>query len=106
MSVGDVKSELRQFVRLTRAARSSAERDDAMAGFGVAMTTLIAEEGWARVAAFIPTATEPPILDTLATLVVLLDVVPVSPAAVGSTANADVANVSLSNANHAVQSIL
>ena len=69
MSVGDVKSELRQFVRLTRAARSSAERDEAMAGFGVAMTTLIAEESWTRVAAFIPTATEPPILDTLATLV-------------------------------------
>ena len=34
MSVGDVKSEPRQFVRLTRAARSSAELDEAMAGFG------------------------------------------------------------------------
>lgn len=69
MSVGDVKSELRQFVRLTRAARSAAEREDAAAGFGVALTTLIAEEEWRRVAAFIPTTSEPPIVDVLETLV-------------------------------------
>ncbi|MFM6968226.1 MAG: 5-formyltetrahydrofolate cyclo-ligase [Microbacteriaceae bacterium] len=69
MSVGEVKAELRQFVRLTRAARSSAEREESTAGFGIAMTTLVAEEGWGRVAAFIPTATEPPVTDTLAFLV-------------------------------------
>jgi hypothetical protein len=69
MPVGDVKAELRQFVRLTRSARSSAEREEASAGFGVAMMTLVAEEGWSRVAAFIPTSTEPPITDTLASLV-------------------------------------
>lgn len=69
MSVGEVKAELRQFVRLTRAARSSAERDEATAAFGIAMTTLVAEEGWTRVAAFIPMSTEPPVTDTLAALV-------------------------------------
>lgn len=69
MPVGDVKAELRQFVRLTRSARSVDERDEASAGFGIAMTTLIAEERWTRVAAFIPTSTEPPITDTLASLV-------------------------------------
>lgn len=69
MSVGDVKAELRQFVRLTRSARSVGEREEATAGFGVAMTTLVAEEGWTRVAAFIPTSTEPPITDTLASLI-------------------------------------
>lgn len=69
MSVGDVKSELREFVRLTRGARSDAEREEAAAGFGVALTTLVAEEDWRSVAAFIPTSTEPPILETLESLV-------------------------------------
>lgn len=69
MSARDVKTELRQFVRLTRSARSVAEREASTAGFGVALTTLIAEEEWRRVAAFIPTPTEPPILDTLESLV-------------------------------------
>lgn len=69
MSVGEVKSELRQFVRLTRAARSSVELDEATAGFGVAMATLVSEEGWTRVAAFIPTSTEPPVTETLASLI-------------------------------------
>ena len=69
MSVGDTKSELRRFVRLTRAARSARELDEAVTGFGVALTTLIAEEKWRRVAAFIPTATEPPILTLLESLV-------------------------------------
>lgn len=69
MSVGDIKSELRQFVRLTRAARSSAELDEAGTAFGIALVTLIAEEKWRRVAAFIPTASEPPILGVLESLV-------------------------------------
>lgn len=80
MTVGDAKSELRKFVRLTRAARSKAEREEAAAGFGVALTTLVAEEEWTRVAAFIPTATEPPILDAVEGLVAkgIEVVVPVS----------------------------
>ncbi len=69
MTVGDGKSELREFVRLTRAARSAGERDEAAAGFGVALLTLIAEEDWHSVAAFIPTSSEPPILDALEALV-------------------------------------
>lgn len=69
MSVGDAKSELRRFVRLTRAARSARELDEAQTAFGIALATLIAEEKWTRVAAFIPTATEPPILGVLESLV-------------------------------------
>lgn len=69
MSVGDVKSELRQFVRLTRAARSADELDVAQTAFGIALTTLISEEQWGRVAAFIPTPSEPPILGVLESLV-------------------------------------
>lgn len=82
MSVGDIKSELRQFVRLTRSARSVDERERASAGFGIALTTLIAEEDWRRVAAFIPTSSEPPILDALESLVAagVMVTVPVSTA--------------------------
>lgn len=69
MSTDDAKSELRQFVRLTRAARNPHELDVAQTAFGIALTTLISEEKWNRVAAFIPTPTEPPILGVLESLV-------------------------------------
>ena len=66
MSAGDVKSELRTFVRLTRAARSETERVRAQAEFAASLSGLIAELGWRHIAAFIPTNSEPPILDALA----------------------------------------
>jgi 5-formyltetrahydrofolate cyclo-ligase len=71
MPAGDVKSELRAFVRLTRAARSENERAEAQTEFTAALSHLIAEHGWRNIAAFIPTATEPPILGALADMLAL-----------------------------------
>ena len=68
MPVGDVKSEIRAFVRLTRAARSETERVTARAEFAASLSSLIAEHGWQHIAAFIPTASEPPILGVLTDL--------------------------------------
>lgn len=69
MPVGDAKAELRQFVRLTRAARSERERAAASADFDRALLALAETESWTRLAAFIPTPTEPPILGAIRELV-------------------------------------
>ncbi len=62
MPVGETKAELRRFVRLTRAARSRDELAAASQEFDRALLALAESEAWTRIAAFIPTPTEPPIL--------------------------------------------
>lgn len=62
MPVGETKAELRRFVRLTRAARSRDELTTASQEFEQALLALAESESWSRIAAFIPTPTEPPIL--------------------------------------------
>lgn len=59
------KPELRDLVRLTRSARSAASLAESAAGFDEAITAIVAEHGWVRIAAFLPTAQEPPITETL-----------------------------------------
>ena len=61
MDTDDVKSELREFVRLTRAARSAPERRAAEVSLRDFVDYLADEFSWRRVAAFIPTAVEPPL---------------------------------------------
>jgi 5-formyltetrahydrofolate cyclo-ligase len=69
MSTDEVKSELRSFVRLTRGARSDADRDAATTSLRDFLDYLADEFSWRRIAAFIPTATEPPIAPGLDDLV-------------------------------------
>ena len=69
MPVGDAKAELRRFVRLTRAARSVDELAAASVEFDRGLLALAESESWSRVAAFIPTPTEPPILGAIRQLV-------------------------------------
>lgn len=59
------KPELRDLVRLTRSARSVTSLAESAAGFDEAITAIVAEHGWVRIAAFLPTAQEPPITETL-----------------------------------------
>jgi len=61
MAIGDDKAELRAFVRLTRASRSSGERAAAEPGYTDVLALLADQFSWTRIAAFIPTPTEPPI---------------------------------------------
>lgn len=61
MATDEVKSELREFVRLTRAARSASDRVAAEASLRDFVDYLADEFSWRRVAAFIPTAIEPPL---------------------------------------------
>ena len=65
MSVGETKAELRRFVRLTRAARSHNELAAASVEFDRALLALAESESWTRIAAFIPTPTEPPIVGAI-----------------------------------------
>ena len=65
MSVGETKAELRRFVRLTRAARSHDELAAASVEFDRALLALAESESWTRIAAFIPTPTEPPIVGAI-----------------------------------------
>lgn len=82
MTTGDDKAELRAFVRLTRAARSTEELASASADFERFLVYLSDQYGWRRIAAFIPTPTEPPIARGLNTLVLagVSVIVPVSEA--------------------------
>lgn len=82
MTTGDDKAELRAFVRLTRAARSTEELASASADFERFLVYLSDQYGWRRIAAFIPTPTEPPIAHGLNTLVLagVSVIVPVSAA--------------------------
>ena len=82
MTTGDDKSELRAFVRLTRAARSTEELASASADFERFLVYLSDQYGWRRIAAFIPTPTEPPIAHGLNMLVLagVSVIVPVSAA--------------------------
>jgi 5-formyltetrahydrofolate cyclo-ligase len=80
MTIGDDKAELRAFVRLTRAARPAGERSAAELGYTDVLALLADQFSWSRIAAFIPTPSEPPIargLDELVRLGVSV-VVPVS----------------------------
>ena len=63
------KAELRAFVRLTRAARSTEELISASDDFEQFLVFLADQYGWRRIAAFIPTPTEPPNARGLNTLV-------------------------------------
>jgi len=101
MTTRDDKAELRAFVRLTRAARSSDELAAASTSFEQFLGVLSDQYGWRRIAAFIPTATEPPIAHGLNTLVLagvsvivpvsaadgLLDWIELGPDAIWSTTN-------------------
>ena len=80
MTIGDAKAELRAFVRLTRAARPAGERSEAERGFTDVLALLADQFAWSRIAAFLPTPSEPPIargVDELVRLGVTV-VVPVS----------------------------
>lgn len=61
MDTDAVKSELREFVRLTRAARGLDDRAAAELSLRDFLDYLADEFSWRRIAAFIPTVTEPPI---------------------------------------------
>ncbi len=61
MSIADDKAELRAFVRLTRAARPTGERFAAELGYTDVLALLADQFSWSRIAAFIPTPSEPPI---------------------------------------------
>lgn len=61
MGIAEDKSELRAFVRLTRTARSTNDRAVAETVFTDVLALLADQFGWSRIAAFIPTPTEPPI---------------------------------------------
>jgi 5-formyltetrahydrofolate cyclo-ligase len=61
MGNADDKAELRSFVRLTRSVRSESERLKAEQDFADSLYFLADQFSWRRIAAFIPTATEPPI---------------------------------------------
>jgi 5-formyltetrahydrofolate cyclo-ligase len=82
MTTPDDKAELRAFVRLTRAARSSAELASASDDFEQSLVYLADQYGWRRISAFIPTPTEPPIARGLNTLALngVSVIVPVSAA--------------------------
>jgi 5-formyltetrahydrofolate cyclo-ligase len=80
MTIGDDKAELRAFVRLTRTARTAGERVAAEPGYTDVLALLADQFSWSRIAAFIPTASEPPIargIDELVRLGVNV-IVPVS----------------------------
>lgn len=80
MGIAEDKSELRAFVRLTRTARSTSDRAVAETGYTDVLALLADQFGWSRIAAFIPTPTEPPIacgIDELVRLGVTV-LVPVS----------------------------
>lgn len=62
MAAGDDKAELRAFVRLTRSARSVAERAAMTDDFAEFLEYLAEQFSWRRIAAFVPTETEPPIV--------------------------------------------
>jgi len=99
MTTRDDKAELRAFVRLTRVARSSDEMTSASTDFERFLVYLSNQYSWRRIAAFIPTPTEPPIAHGLNTLVKagvsvivpvsvadgLLDWVELAPDAISST---------------------
>ena len=80
MTIRDDKAELRAFVRLTRAARSSDELASASVSFEKFLVFLADQYGWRRIAAFIPTPSEPPIAHGLNTVVLagVSVIVPVS----------------------------
>jgi 5-formyltetrahydrofolate cyclo-ligase len=82
MTTRDDKAELRAFVRLTRAARSTEELVSASDDFEQFLVYLADQYGWRRIAAFIPTPTEPPIARGLNTLILagVSVIVPVSAA--------------------------
>lgn len=82
MTTRDDKAELRAFVRLTRAARSREEIGAASDDFEQFLVYLADQYDWRRIAAFIPTPTEPPIARGLNTLVLdgVSVIVPVSAA--------------------------
>lgn len=61
MASTEDKAELRAFVRLTRAARSTEEIAVAEQHFAEFLAFLAEQYSWIRIAAFIPTDTEPPI---------------------------------------------
>ena len=82
MTTRDDKADLRAFVRLTRAARSSDELASASGDFEKFLVFLADQYGWRRIAAFIPTPSEPPIAHGLNTVVLagVSVIVPVSAA--------------------------
>lgn len=59
------KTELREQVRASRAARTQSERGEAQAGLTFELLKLMLGLGARRVAAFLPTETEPPIAEFL-----------------------------------------
>jgi 5-formyltetrahydrofolate cyclo-ligase len=69
MAIDDDKSELRAFVRLTRLARTEADRAVASNSFDEFLAILADQFSWARIAAFIPTPSEPPIAAALNNLI-------------------------------------
>ncbi len=65
MGEREAKSDLRRVVRQSRAARSSEQLISDSTNFTKHLTALVADASLARIAAFLPTPTEPPITDFL-----------------------------------------
>ena len=59
------KTQLRELVRTTRGARTQSEREQAQSGLTLELLKLMLSVGARRVAAFLPTVTEPPIAEFL-----------------------------------------
>lgn len=59
------KAQLRESIRAARTARSQSELESASEGFTFELLKLVLRYGARRVAAFLPTATEPPITEFL-----------------------------------------
>jgi 5-formyltetrahydrofolate cyclo-ligase len=63
--VSQSKTQLREQVRASRVARTSSERNEAEAGLTFELLKLMLGVGARRIAAFLPTETEPPIAEFL-----------------------------------------
>jgi 5-formyltetrahydrofolate cyclo-ligase len=61
MGESEPKLELRRVVRQSRTARPSSHISEAATTFTGHLTAVAADSSWCRIAAFLPTATEPPI---------------------------------------------
>lgn len=65
MSESEAKAELRRVIRLSRKARTPSLIKDAAVPFTQHLTSVATDSSWTRIAAFLPTSTEPPITQFL-----------------------------------------
>jgi 5-formyltetrahydrofolate cyclo-ligase len=65
MAESEAKAELRRVVRQSRNSRTPSHLSDSMRSFTDHLTSVAADLSWTRIAAFLPTPTEPPITQFL-----------------------------------------